>query len=134
MLSSPPPYSQTLYFESRIRQNYVGTGAAGAEAPKQPPSLLHLLILSLFFSDRLSFGRRCFFSFCHHNSVSSAVAASSSLRQVVASVAPQDLAIAVAAARRSNRRHCYRRSSQFSISVGLPMLSSMFFLFSLFSV
>ncbi|KAL4588005.1 hypothetical protein LXL04_000883 [Taraxacum kok-saghyz] len=45
-------------------RNYAGTGTgtAGAEAPKQPPPpLLHLLILSLCFSDRLPFGRRCFF-------------------------------------------------------------------------
>ncbi|KAL4579957.1 hypothetical protein LXL04_016128 [Taraxacum kok-saghyz] len=43
-------------------RNYAGTGAADVEAPKQPPPpLLHLLILSLSFSDRLSFGRRCFF-------------------------------------------------------------------------
>ncbi|KAL4557230.1 hypothetical protein LXL04_035403 [Taraxacum kok-saghyz] len=44
-------------------RNYAGTGVADAEAPKQPPlpPLLHLLILSLSFSDRLPFGRHCFF-------------------------------------------------------------------------
>ncbi|KAL4564415.1 hypothetical protein LXL04_028479 [Taraxacum kok-saghyz] len=96
------PQNRVKLFILRVvfARNYAGIGSAGAETPKQsPPPLLHLPILYLSFSDRfLSVAVAS--SFCHHNSVSYAVATSSSLCQAVDIAAPQDLAIAAAA--RSN--------------------------------